>query len=119
MELRYFQIIVPLFVLLLVAHQANEYRKAKSTFFETLLVCFFWISIAVFALFPDFFSKWIAKIFGIKDNVNAIIFLAIGVLFYFQFQLYKILKRQDGNLTNLTRNIALDNRKMNDSETEK
>jgi len=107
MELRYFQIIVPLFALLLILRQANEYRQAKSTVYETILIAFFWAGVAIFALFPDFFSDLIAKIFGIKDNVNAIIFLALGILFYFQFQLYKILKRQDEYLTELTRKIAL------------
>jgi len=106
-ELRYFQIIVPLFALLLVLRQIAEYRKSNSSVYETILICLFWIGIGVFALFPDFFSELIAKLFGIKSNINAIIFLALGVLFYFQFLLYKILKRQDGYLTELTRSVAL------------
>ena len=107
MEFRYFQIIVPIFCLLLVLRQCLEYRKAKSNIFETGLISFFWIAVAIFSLFPDFFSEGIAKLFGIKDNINAIIFFALGLLFYFQFQLYKILKSQDESLTELTRKIAL------------
>ncbi|MFT6002551.1 MAG: hypothetical protein ACI95T_001313 [Flavobacteriales bacterium] len=107
MEIRYFQIIVPLFALILIITQIREFHKTKSNVYETILIFIFWIGIAIFAIFPDFFSEGIAKIFGIKDNINAIIFLALGLLFYFQFKLYKIFKRQDEYLTKLTREIAL------------
>jgi len=111
MELRYFQIIVPILSLLLIWRQWMTYRKAKSSIYETVLISIFWLTVMVFAFFPDFISEGIAKLFGIKDNVNAIIFFALGLLFYFQFQLYKILKRQDEYLTELTRKIALKEKK--------
>lgn len=108
MEMRYFQIIIPLFSLIIILRQITEFRKAKYNIYETILISSFWISVSIFALFPDFFSKGIAKIFGIKDNVNAIIFFALGLVFYFQFKLYKITKKQDEYLTKLTRKIALE-----------
>ena len=86
MELRFFQIIVPCFVLVLVLRQVYEFRKANATAFETILISIFWIAIAVFVLSPDYFSKKVARFFEIKDRVNAIILLALGLLFYFQFQ---------------------------------
>jgi hypothetical protein len=107
MELRYFQIIVPLVCLLLIWRQIRAYQQAKSSIYEASLITVFWISVSVFAFFPDFFSEKIAQLFGIKDNINAIIFFALGLLFYFQFQLYKILKRQDENLTEIARKVAL------------
>ena len=107
MELRYFQIIVPIIALLLILREVRGYLKAKSSIYESGLIALFWISVSVFALFPDTISKKIAQTCGIKDNVNAIIFFALGLVFYFQFQLYKILKRQDEYLTKLTRKIAL------------
>ena len=109
MEIRYFQIIIPIIAIIFVARQVNEYRKSKSGFLETLLIAVFWAGVLALSLFPDFFSELIAKIFGIKNNVNAIIFFALGLLFYFQLQLYKMLKKQDEQLTEISRKIALDN----------
>ncbi len=109
MEIRYFQIIIPLFSLFLILRQLLVYRKSESNKFETMLISLFWGGILIFSLFPDFFSNLIAKIFGIKSNINAVIFFALGLLFYFQLQLYKMIKKQDDVLTEIARKIALDN----------
>lgn len=109
MELRIFQIVVPLFSSFLIYRQMQLHQTQKSTLFETWMVVLFWVAVGLFAIFPDFFSWKLAKIFGIKDNVNAIIFFALGLVFYFQFQLYRMLKKQDDLLTELTRKSALDN----------
>ena len=108
MEIRYFQIIIPLVALALVLQQFLRYWKSRSGIFETVLISVFWMGILVFSLLPDFFSRIIAKTFGIKDNINAIIFFALGLVFYFQLQLFKMLKRQDETLTEIARKIALD-----------
>lgn len=109
MEFRFFQILVPFLALLMLLRQLRAYQKNRLSLFETIVIAFFWISVSLVAVFPDFISESIAKIFGIKSNVNAIIFFTLGLLFYFQFQLYKIIKKQDHLLTELTRKIALDN----------
>ncbi len=109
MEIRYFQIIIPLIALLLVLRQIMEYRKSRLGLFETIFISLFWIGILIFSLFPDFFSELIAKVFGIKDNINAVIFFALGLLFYIQLQLYKMIRKQDEQLTEISRKIALGN----------
>ena len=86
-----------------------NFKKGESTFFETSIITFFWLSSVGIALFPDLISDFIAQVFGIKSNINALLFFAIGLLFYFQLQLYKITKKQDAYLTELTRKTALNN----------
>ena len=113
MEIRYFQILIPIVSTLLILLQFKEYKNRKSGIHETVLVTCFWLAVFALSIFPDFFSESIAKIFGIKDNINAIIFLALGILFYLQLKMYKIIKRQDALLTELTRKIALDNYESN------
>ena len=108
MELRYFQIIVPLLALLIVGRQVSRYIKGKTSIYETILIFGFWVPVVVFTFFPDLFSNLIAKVFGIKNNVNATIFFALGVIIFFQFRLYKLIKKQDEVLTDLTRKIALE-----------
>ncbi len=107
MEIRYFQIIIPLISMLFIIKHFLAYRKNILNVYETLIISLFWIGVTCLALFPDFFSDIIANIFGIKDNINALIFFAIGLLFYFQLQMYKIIKKQDHLITELTRKIAL------------
>jgi len=109
MEIRYFQIIIPLFVVILIVKQISDTLKGKVGLYESVLISVFWTGVAGVAIFPDFISDLIAKVFGIKDNINAIIFLAIGLLFYFQLQLYKILRKQDQLLTEISRKEALKN----------
>ena len=109
MEIRYFQIIIPIVALLLIFSQFRNYKSGKSRMNELIIVSIFWVGASCLAIFPDFISYIIADIFGIKDNVNALLFLAIGILFYFQFRMYKTIRRQDELLTKIARKIALDN----------
>jgi len=109
MEIRYFQIIIPLISALFIVRQFVAYRRNILNIYETVIISFFWVGISCLALFPDFVSDTIANIFGIKDNINAIIFFALGLIIYTQLQMYKTIKRQDQLLTELARKIALDN----------
>lgn len=111
MEIRYFQIIIPIISLFLIYSAFRDFRKNKTRINETVLVIVFWIGVTGLALFPDFLSDLLANIFGIKDNINAVIFFALGILFYLQLQLYKTIRKQNEQLTELTRKIALDNGK--------
>ena len=91
MEFRLFQFIIPLFAIIIFFRQLKKYKKTESSVYETILIICFWLALVAISLFPDFFSKAIAKIFGFKDNVNALIFFSLGLLFYFQFKLYKMI----------------------------
>jgi len=108
MELRIFQIVVPVVSLLFILNLGRNFHKSRITTYELVLGALFWISVAVFAVFPDKISDWIARIFGVKSNVNAIIFLCIGLLFFFQFRLYFLMKKQQQSLTELVRKLAID-----------
>jgi len=107
MEVRIFQIVVPLIALLFSISFFNRFRKAKATIYETVIGICIWIFIGVFALIPDLVSNLIASVFGFKSNVNAIIFLALGGIIFIQFKLYSQLRRQEKAITQLTRQLAL------------
>ena len=111
MEIRYFQIIIPIVCCWFIYFQYKRYSQNKSGLSEIIITVLFWIGVVFLSLFPDIISKFIASLFGIKDNINALIFFALGLLFYFQLQMYKVIKRQDEMLTELTRKIALERKK--------
>ena len=109
MEIRIFQIVIPLIALLFIGRQFLSFQKDNSTLFETLVLCIFWIGTAAVALFPDYISDTIAHLLGFKSNINALLFFSIGLLLYFQLHIYKVLKKQDAQITELVRKTALQN----------
>ena len=107
MNIEFYQILVPLLALFFIIELVRKFRNSKISPQEAFAGSVFWLSLAVFAMFPDFFSKQAAELFGIKNNVNAVIFISLGVMFFFQYKLFFLIKKQEQELTRLTRQIAL------------
>lgn len=102
-----YQILVPIIALCFLAYTIAQFVKGRNTLLELVFWGIFWLSTVAVAIFPDFITERLARWMGVKDNVNAIIFLAIGILFFLQFRLYFLLKRQHMQLTDLVRKLAL------------
>lgn len=107
MEFRLFQILVPLFTLFMCFSLWMKLKKSRITVYEGVVGSLFWLSIGIFAIFPDNISVLVANFFGFESNVNAIIFSCIGVIFFIQYKLYFQIKKQEAALTQLTRSLAL------------
>jgi hypothetical protein len=107
MRFEVYQIIVPLVSLFFIWGLASRLRQAKASPQETFVGILFWLAVGVFALFPDAISKKIARVFGIKSNVNAIIFFCLGLIFFFQYKLFFMFKKQQMALSELNRKMAL------------
>lgn len=84
-----------------------RYSKGRVSLGEFILTVGFWLGVAAVAIWPDRISKFVANLFGIKSNVNAIIFLSIGVLLYLIFRLYNEMRLNRRQVTELARKIAL------------
>lgn len=107
MEIRVFQIIVPLLSLLFAIGLTTRYRKGRINLREFLFSLIFWVGLAIFSLFPDEISSFVAKVFGIASNVNAVIFLGMGIMIYLIFMLYAEVRENRRQVTELARKIAL------------
>jgi len=116
MEIRYFQVVVLIFIAVILYRQYFTSRSTSTSLFEKVILTIFVVAGGVFTLLPDLVSNNIAKMLGMKSNINATVFVGFGLLFYFQFQLYKMVKRQDNQITELTRIIALKNSKSHREE---
>jgi len=107
MNIRTFQIIVPLFSVIFILWQLwrvyNFKIKWKSIWPSVLFAVF----ISMIALFPDTITNWLAKILDFKSNINAIIFVLIGFLFVAVIILYDLYKRQQKTITKLTIELSL------------
>ena len=61
---------------------------------------------------PDLVSDRIAKLLGFKSNVNAVIFVALGLLFVFMFYLTAIIEKMERQLSDTVRALALENQEL-------
>ncbi|MEZ5030598.1 MAG: DUF2304 domain-containing protein [Saprospiraceae bacterium] len=102
-----YQIIVPLVSLVFIWSLLQRFWRGTASWQETLVGMFFWVAVILFSFFPDFFSNLLARVFGIKSNINAVIFFCLGLIFFFQYKLFFLFKQQQTALTELTRKIAL------------
>lgn len=107
MDFRLFQWLVPIIAGLFLFNQLLRYRRGRINLGEAIFVSGIWVGVSILALFPDQISNYIASLLGIKSNTNAILFVGLGCLFYFQYRLYRIQVQQRRDLTTLSRKIAM------------
>ncbi|MDX1686277.1 MAG: DUF2304 domain-containing protein [Saprospiraceae bacterium] len=107
MVIRPFQIVVLIISAIFLYRVIKKYIRSQVNLVETALGILFWVSTLLLALFPDTISNKLAKIFGIKDNINAVIFILIGFLGIIQFRLFNILRTQEKTLTSIIRKLAI------------
>lgn len=107
MEIRIFQWLVPALALLFLMSHLLRYYRGRIDLRETVSGILLWLGVSALAIFPDTISNAFAQILGFKSNTNAILFFAVGLLFYFQYRLYHIQVKQRRQLTQLTRALAL------------
>jgi hypothetical protein len=105
-SLEIYQWLVPLISLFFIGRTILQYKAKRRTFRGLVIWISFWVSLAVFALVPNAASQKLATMLGIKDNVNAIIFIGLGILFFLIFSLSSTVDRLERQLTDLVRENA-------------
>lgn len=108
-QLEIYQWLVPLIAIFFIARTVLQYRADRRTFRGLVIWTTFWVCLAIFALVPNEVSQKLANMLGIKDNVNAIIFIGLGILFFLIFSLSSTVDRLERQLTELVREIAKEN----------
>jgi len=76
----------------------------------------FWGTIILLAIIPNEVSFRLAEVLGIKSNINAIIFAALGLLFLFVFYLSATIEKLEIQLTELVRKQAIDKQKIQEAQ---
>ena len=117
MQFELYQWIVPVIGLFFISRTVLQFLKKKRTAFGAAIWIFFWVTIIILAIVPDGIGEKIASILGFKDNVNAVIFVALGLLFIFIFYLSSVIERLETQLTELVRRLAIEEqRKQHNKE---
>jgi len=108
MQFEIYQWLVPMIGLFYIARTIYHFSQKRRSITGLVVWLMFWSSVIVLVLVPNYIATSIAKILGFKDVVNAVIFVAIGLLFLFIFYLSSTVERLERQLTTMVRNIALE-----------
>ena len=115
MRFEVYQMVVPVISIAGTALTIRKYLKGNNTLFETFLWSGLWIFIALVALFPNKTTLFLSKTIGIKDHINAIIFIGLAISFFLIFQMFNTIKKMDRQITELIRKIAIDRERKDPS----
>lgn len=108
MQFELYQWVVPLIAFFYIVRLVNQYKVKKRLVKGTIFWLVFWLGVSILAIIPNEVSFKLAEIFGFADNVNAIIFVALGFQFIFLYYLSNTVERLDRKVTDLVRKIAMD-----------
>lgn len=100
------QIIIVIFILFVISRVYLRFRDKSITLVEFILWNLLWLGIGVVILLPQTTSL-LAKILGVGRGVDAVIYLAIIILFYGLFRLYVKLEFIEHEITQIVRKLSL------------
>ena len=107
MQLEIYQWLGPLLSIYYIIRTVKQYSLGKYSPRNTVIWIIFWIGIALLCIMPDEIPNALAKGLGFRDHINAIIFVALALLFLMIFYLSAALNRVENQLTDLVRKLAL------------
>ncbi len=111
-----YQFIAPALAIYYIYRVAVELRNRKKFLFTNFVWLGFWSLIAVLGLVPHELSTEIADVLGFASNVNAIIFIALAFVIVLAFYLSNKLENLERKITELVRQLALDESKIRELE---
>jgi len=110
MQIEIYQWLVPLIGLIYIFRTVRQYLRKKRSVRNMAVWVIFWLTIILLAIVPNEISFKIADLLGFKNNVNAIIFVALGLLFLLVFYLSSTIERLENQITELVRKMALEDK---------
>lgn len=100
------QILLVIFFLFAMTRVVARYRQhslsKKALFFWII----FWISAAVIVILPDS-TFYLAHLVGVTRGADLVVYVGMALLFFSLFRLMVRLEKQDREITELTRKMAL------------
>lgn len=105
--MRPFQIVIIVLAGLFLIRVLVKFFRSKVNIYETAINSTFWLAALLLAIFPDSISNYLADLFGIKDNINAVLFVMIVIIGVIQFRLFNLIRQQNHTITTLIRKLAI------------
>ncbi len=111
-----YQLIAPAFASIYIYRLVLELKRRRKFLITNIIWLVFWTVIAIIGFFPHEVSIKIANWFGFASNINAIIFIALAFLTLLVFYLSSKLDTTERKLTELVRQLALDESRIKQLE---
>lgn len=111
-----YRFIAPALAFYYIYRLTVELRVRRKFLFTNIVWLGFWSVIAVLAVVPHEFSTAVAEWLGFKDHINGIIFLALAFVIVLVFYMSSKLDTLERKLTELVRQLALDESKIRELE---
>jgi len=118
MELEIYQWLVPLISVFFLIRTSLQYSRKRRTVSSTIIWLIFWIIIMILAIIPNEIADSMARLLGFKSLPNAIIFVALGLIFLFIFYLSSCIERLELRITELIRKQAIESKTLADKQAE-
>ncbi|NOS67042.1 MAG: DUF2304 domain-containing protein [Candidatus Peribacteraceae bacterium] len=106
MTLTPYQIVAPIIALTAIVYAWNLVMRQKKTVWEAFFWTVFWSAVAAVAMFPSFLA-YLSTVTGIENRENAVIFTALGILFFMVFYMIIRLEELERRQTKIVREMAL------------
>jgi len=107
MQLEIYQWLGPILSIFYIIRTFRQYTLGKYSPRNAVVWIVFWFGVALLCIMPNKIADSLALGLGFRDRPNAIIFVALGLLFLMVFYLSAALNRVENQLTDLVRKIAL------------
>lgn len=115
LDFQLYQLVAPLIAIYYILSLIKDLKDRRKFIVSSGIWLVFWLVITFLGLAPDPVSERIASLLGFKSNVTATIFLLIGFLIILCFYLSSRVVSLERQVTQLVRNIALDEAEKRDS----
>ncbi len=108
MKIELYQIIIVGISSVMLFQGLKEFLKRESgqTFLKLSVRVIVWGGMAVIAIYPNS-TIFVAKLIGVKENINAAILVGFLLIFLIIFKLLSAIEKIEQNISELTRREAL------------
>lgn len=111
-----FQIVLGIFLFFALTRAIGRWRDGSISFTEFILWSFVWVGIGLIVFLPKT-SSFLAKMLGVGRGADAVIYLAVIILFYAIFRIVVKLEFIEHEITHIVRNIAIEKGEANDASS--
>ena len=117
-QIEIYQWLGPLVAIFFIYRIISQFRANRRLLFGTILWVSFWVVAILLSIFPHDLSIGLATSLGFRNNINAVIFVALGFLFVLAYNHSSTIESLEKQITKLVRNIALEKQEIIDLKKE-
>ena len=112
-----YQVIAIILGLIAILYSILQFRDGKMSLGMLLLWILIWVIVIIISLYPND-TNYLASYTGIGRGLDFVLILGILLSFYLIFKMYNKIENIEEELTDLIREIAIQNKKIGSEDDE-